>query len=269
MQVNRAKGDLCHLPSFRLDGRIAVVTGASDGIGRAIALGFAQAGASLVLASRRADALDRVRQEIVTLGGRATTVVLDVTNIRSITSLATRLEQEGQNGDAPLILVNNAGVPFSKSALETTEEDWDLVLDTHLKGTFFCSQAIGRVMIARGYGKIINMSSTWARSTDNSKCAYSAAKAAVSHLTASLSTEWAPSGVRVNAIAPTAILTAGTREGVLRNPQRAKMLLSRIPLQRYETTDDLIGAAIFLASEASDFMTGQTMFVDGGWNAAR
>ncbi len=165
------------------------------------------------------------------------------------------------------MLVNCAGLAFTKPALDVTEQDWDQVLDVHAKGTFFCSQMFGRLMIDRGYGKIINLSSTWSTSTDSGKSVYGLAKAGVSYLTAALSTEWAPHGVRVNAIAPTATLTENTARNFQENEARAQRLLSRITLGRFAQPSDIVGAAIFLASPASDFITGHTLFVDGGWHA--
>ncbi len=153
-------------------------------------------------------------------------------------------------------------------SLEVTEEDWDRVLDVHAKGTFFCCQVFGRRMIDRGYGKIINLSSTWSASTDLGKSVYGLAKAGVSYLTAALSTEWAPLGVRVNAIAPTATLTESTSLAFRENEGRAERLRSRIKLGRFAEPSDLAGTAIFLASPASDFISGHTLFVDGGWHAA-
>ena len=161
-----------------------------------------------------------------------------------------------------------AGFGFTKPAIDVTEQDWDQLVDLHLKGTFFCSQFLGRLMIDRGYGKIINLSSTWSGSTDVGKSVYGLAKAGVSYLTAALSTEWAPFGVRVNAIAPTATLTENTIRSLRKDKARAKRLLSRIKLGRFAEASDLVGAALFLASPASDFVTGHTLFVDGGWHAA-
>jgi len=152
--------------------------------------------------------------------------------------------------------------------LEVTEEDWDRVLDVHAKGTFFCCQVIGRRMIDRGYGKIINLSSTWSSSTDLGKSVYGAAKAGVSYLTAGLSTEWAPLGVRVNAIAPTSTLTESTSLAFRQDEARAERLRSRIKLGRFAEPSDLVGTALFLGSPASDFISGHTLFVDGGWHAA-
>lgn len=259
--TNAEPGD--PLASFRLDDRLIVVTGASEGIGRAFAECFAGAGALVVLASRRKDKLDSVRQAIVSSGGSAEVVAADVTRLEDIGHLADAVGRLAR--DRRLVLVNNAGFGFTKPALEVSERDWDLLFDTHVKGSFFCCQRIGALMIRRGYGKIVNLSSAWSAATDTGKSAYGAAKAAISHLTAQLSTEWAPSGVRVNAIAPTATLTDFVARTMAASPERANRLLSRIKLGRFAQTSDLLGAALFLASGASDFVTGQTLFVDGGF----
>jgi NAD(P)-dependent dehydrogenase (short-subunit alcohol dehydrogenase family) len=248
------------LASFRLDDRLIVVTGASEGIGRAFAEHFAAAGAQLVLASRRKDKLDEVRRAV---GGNAEIVVTDVTRLADITNLAQAVGKLAQN--RKLVLVNNAGFGHTRAALEVSEEEWDRLYDTHVKGTFFCCQKLGALMLERGYGKIVNLSSSWSASTDAGKAAYGAAKAAVSHLTRALSTEWAPRGVRVNALAPTATLTDFVKKSFAASPERAERLKSRIKLGRFAEPSDLLGAALFLASAASDFVTGQTIFVDGGF----
>lgn len=275
------------LPSFRLDGRLAVITGAGDGIGRTFARAFANAGAEVVLVSRTREKLLAVQSEVQASGGRAHIFPADVSKLRDIESLAKEVSQLAKaqsagasaksatkaapqaNGVPPaLILVNCAGYGFTKSALETTEEDWDRLIDTQLKGTFFCCQAFGQLMVDSGYGKIINLSSTWSESTDMGKSVYGAAKAGISYLTAALSTEWAPLGVRVNAIAPTSTLSENTARAFRENPARARRLLNKIKLGRFAEPSDLVGAAIFLASPASDFVTGHTLFVDGGWRTA-
>jgi 2-deoxy-D-gluconate 3-dehydrogenase len=217
--------------------------------------------------------LQDVKAAVEVAGGSAHVVRADVSkteDIRAIEEEASRLlnsRSAGKGREGALILMNCAGFGFTKPALDTTEEDWGHVLDTHLKGTFFCSQALGRLMIERGYGKIINLSSTWSATTDIGKSVYGAAKAGVSYLTAALSTEWAPLGVRVNAIAPTSTLTENTARTFRENEARAQRLLSKIKLGRFAEPSDLVGAAIFLASPASDFVTGHTLFVDGGWSA--
>lgn len=253
------------LASFRLDDRLVVVTGASEGIGRAFAECFAQAGAFVVLASRRKDKLESVQKGIVASGGRAEVVVTDVTRLQDIQALETAVERIVKQEDRRLVLVNNAGFGFTRPALQVSEQEWDALFDTHVKGAFFCSQQIAPLMIERGYGKIVNLSSAWSAATDTGKSTYGAAKAAISHLTAQLSTEWAPLGVRVNAIAPTATLTDFVARNMAASPERANRLLSRIKLGRFAQTSDLLGAAVFLASGASDFVTGQTLFVDGGF----
>jgi 2-deoxy-D-gluconate 3-dehydrogenase len=253
------------LASFRLDDRLIVVTGASEGIGRAFAECFARCGALVVLASRRRDALEAVRKGIAAAGGQAEAVQTDVSRTDDIRELARAVGRLAQGSARHLVLVNNAGLGFTKAALEVTEADWDALFDTHVRGTFFCSQKIGALMLERGYGKIINLSSAWSAASDAGKSAYGAAKAAISHLTAQLSTEWAPRGVRVNAIAPTATMTDFVARNLAASPERADRLRSRIKLGRFARTSDLLGAAIFLASGASDFVTGQTLFVDGGF----
>jgi len=254
--------------SFRLDGRLAIVTGASQGIGRVFALTYARAGAEVVLVSRGREKLIEVQRAVEAAGGRAHVIRADLSKIEDIRSLEQDVAKIVEGRDLALVLVNCAGFGFTKPALEVCEEDWDQVVVIHTKGTFFCCQIFGRRMIDRGYGKIINLSSTWSASTDTGKSVYGLAKAGVSYLTAALSTEWAPFGVRVNAIAPTATLTESTSLAFRENEARAERLRSRIKLRRFAEPSDMAGAALFLASPASDFITGHTLFVDGGWHAA-
>lgn len=254
-------------PHLGLEGRLAVVTGASAGIGRALALGYAQAGAEVVLVSRRREKLEEVQRSIKALGGTTHILCADLSRPDEIRAMGAGVREILADRKLALVLVNNAGFGFTKPALDVTDEDWDRLLDLQVKGTFFCAQALGRIMIERGYGKIINLSSTWSLSTEEGKSVYGLAKAAVSYLTKALSTEWAPLGVRVNAIAPTTTLSDNTRKSLADNPARAKRLLSRIKVGRFAEPEDLLGAALFLASAASDFVSGHTLFVDGGWSA--
>ena len=266
--MNSSDSQPDELPSFRLDGRLAVITGASDGIGRTFALAYSRSGAEVVLVSRTREKLLEVQRSIEAGGGGAHIIPADIGKIDDIRSIGQEVSRIVKGRDLALVLVNCAGFGFTKPALDITEEDWDRILDVHAKGTFFSSQTLGKLMIERGYGKIINLSSTWSVSTDMGKSVYGIAKAGVSYLTAALSTEWAPLGVRVNAIAPTSTLTENTSRSFRENEARAQRLLSRIKLGRFAEPSDLVGAAVFLASPASDFVTGHTLFVDGGWHAA-
>ena len=260
--------DADQLPSFRLDGRLAVITGASEGLGRTFALAFARSGAEVALVSRTQEKLVAAQRAVEAAGGRAHIIRADVGKMADIRSMEQEVSRLLKGREISLVLVNCAGFGFTKSALETTEEDWDRVLDTQAKGTFFCCQYIGKLMIDRGYGKIINLSSTWSTSTDMGKSVYGVAKAGISYMTSALSTEWAPLGVRVNAIAPTSTLTENTARAFRENEARAQRLLSRIKLGRFAQPSDMVGAAIFLASPASDFVSGHTLYVDGGWHTA-
>lgn len=251
------------LKQFSLAGRVAVVTGASEGIGEALALGLAEAGAEVVICSRREAKLKEVRAEIEKAGGKAEIFVLDVCQLRDIEKLKDFILQRFGKVD---ILVNNAAFTVTKPAWEVTEEEWNLMIDTGFKGLFFCCQIIGSIMRSHGYGKIINLSSTFSRSIVKGRSVYGGIKAGVSHLTEALAMEWAPHGIRVNALAPTATLTP-SRADLLKGEFLEK-ILSRIPLGRLATLDDLVDAAIYLSSPASDFVTGHTLFVDGGWIAA-
>ena len=240
-----------------------MVTGASEGIGHDIALGLAQAGADIVVCSRREEKLREVKIEIEKMGRRAEFFVLDVSNVAQIEGLKAFLLDRFGKVD---VLVNNAGFAVTKPTWEITEKDWDGMVDTGLKGVFFCCQIIGSIMGEKKYGKIINMSSTFSRSSIIGRSVYAAVKAGVSHLTEVLAVEWAPYGIRVNALAPTAVLTP-SRAALLQG-EMLKKVISRIPLGRLASPEDLIGAAIYFSSPASDFITGQTLFVDGGWVAA-
>jgi 2-deoxy-D-gluconate 3-dehydrogenase len=231
-------------------------------------MAYARSGAEVVLVSRTQEKLAEAQSAVQAAGGRAHIIRADVGKLDEIRSMERELSRLVKGRDLSLVLVNCAGFGFTKAALDTTEEDWDNILDVHVKGTFFCCQCMGKMMIERGYGKIINLSSTWSVSTDVGKSVYGAAKAGVSYLTAALSTEWAPMGVRVNAIAPTSTLTESTSRTFRENEARVQRLLSHIKLGRFAQPSDLVGAAIFLASPASDFVSGHTLFVDGGWHAA-
>jgi NAD(P)-dependent dehydrogenase (short-subunit alcohol dehydrogenase family) len=251
------------LERFSLEGRVAVVTGASEGIGYGLAMTLAEAGADVIVASRREDKLHVVKTEIEKLGRRSEVFRLDVTNLENIRALKPFAKERFGKVD---ILVNAAAFTVTKPAWEVTEADWDIMQEVSLKGLFFCCQTVGELMREQQYGKIINLSSTFSRSLILGRSVYVALKAGVSHLTDALATEWAKDGIRVNALAPTATETP-TRMNLLQGERREAML-NRIPLGRFATIDDFVGAITFLASPASDFVTGHTLFVDGGWVAA-
>jgi NAD(P)-dependent dehydrogenase (short-subunit alcohol dehydrogenase family) len=255
------------VPSFRLDGRFAVITGASEGIGWGLARAIARSGARLLLAARRQERLDELAGLIAADGGQADTLVTDVTKLADLGRLGEAAADLSADGNMPLILVNNAGFGFTKLVEEVSEEDWDRLIDTHMKGTFFTCQQVGRTMMARGYGKIINLGSAWGMTSDVGKVPYCAAKAGIAHMTHAFASEWGRHGIRVNTLAPTATLTDFVRGTMTARPDRAERIVSRIKLGRFAEVDDLVGAALFLASEASDFVTGHTLYVDGGLTA--
>ena len=252
-----------HLSQFELTDKVAVVTGASEGVGKAIALGLAGAGADVIVSSRREEKLKEVKSEIEGMGRKSEVFVMDVSRISDIEGLRDFAQDRFGRAD---ILVNSAGFTVTKPAWDMTEEEWDLMLDISFKGLFFCCQIIGSIMKEKGYGKIINLSSTFSRSIIPGRSVYGGIKAGVSHLTEALAAEWAPDGIRVNALAPTAVLTP-SRTRLLQGDVLEK-ILSRIPLNRLANSEDLANASIYLSSPASDFVTGHTLFVDGGWIAA-
>jgi 2-deoxy-D-gluconate 3-dehydrogenase len=188
---------------------------------------------------------------------------MDIRNISEIEGLKAFIKAKTAKVD---ILINNAGYVVTKPAWDVSEQDWDTMVDTGFKGVFFCCQAIGSLMREQGYGKIINLSSTYSQSVFPGRAVYAGIKAGINHLTEALALEWAPHGIRVNAIAPTAVNTPSrqtTLQGTI-----LEQVLARIPLGRLATSDDLLGAVMYFGSEASDFVTGQTLFIDGGWVAA-
>jgi 2-deoxy-D-gluconate 3-dehydrogenase len=250
--------------SLSLEGRVAIVTGASRGLGEAIAVGYAHAGANLVLTARTESELERVAGGVRGMGRRALVVVTDVTDYAQCERLGERAMEEFGQID---ILVNNAGEPRAAApTLELPLERWDELLKSNLTSVFYCCRAIGRHLVARGYGKVINMSSQFGVVAYPQRAAYCAAKAGVINLTRCLALEWAAHGVRVNALAPTHLETPFNTARVNQPEFRAEML-PRIPLGHFGRWEDVIGAAVFLAAPASDLVTGQTMVIDGGWTA--
>ena len=253
------------LPSMRLDGKVAIVTGAGSGIGSAVAVAFAEAGADCVpteLPGRMAN-LDAVCEAIRGNGRVALPLPLRLPDTSSIETLVAKTVEEMGRVD---ILVNNAGVNIPRDALEVTEEDWDRVLDVNLKGLFFVSQRVAQEMITTGGGRIVNMTSQNGVIGYYKRAAYCSSKAGVVNLTRVLAIEWAQHGINVNAVGPTFILTPLT-QSTFDDPTLREDLLKRIPLGRVGHPEDVVGAVVFLASPAADLITGHTLLVDGGWTA--
>jgi 2-deoxy-D-gluconate 3-dehydrogenase len=252
------------LEAFRLEGKVALVTGASRGLGRAMALGLAGAGADVALVGRDCSTLEPVAQEIEReLSRKALCVPLDVADIEAIRPAVDGVIQQLGRID---ILVNNAGMNIRNTTLEFTPEEWDAVLDTNLKGTFFLTQHVGRHMIANGQGKILNIGSMTAFLGVPTVPAYTASKAALQQLTRLLAVEWAEHNIQVNALAPGWISTDLTNPLKTRPDlqPRYQWVVSRTPMGRFGEPDELVGAAVFLCSPAADFITGQVLAVDGG-----
>ena len=250
-------------PTFDLDGHVTLVTGASRGIGHDLSLALAHAGASVAVGARRLEDVDELLGRIEAEGGTPHPVRLDVRDRRS--SEAAVGETVGRFGKLD-VLVNNAGLGTNHDALDVTEEEWDELMDVNLKGLFFACQAAGRHMVARGYGRIVNMSSQAGRVGLRRHAAYCASKGGVEQLTRVLALEWAPHGVTVNAVAPTFVRTPGTAERLDR-PDFLADVLARIPVGRVGSPTDVAGAVLFLASPSSGLVTGSVVAVDGGWTA--
>ena len=251
-------------PGFDLTGRTAVVIGGTSGIGRAIAHGLAQAGADVVCSSRRREEVEKSAGEIESLGSTTIRCVSDVSDRKSIENLLG--ESIAAFGKVD-ILVNSAGRTKREPTLEQSEEDWSAILETNLTGTLRACQTFGRHMIEKGYGRIINIASLSTFVSLFEVAAYSASKAAVASLTKSLAIEWAKNGVNVNAIAPGVFRTA-LNQKLLDETPRGQEFLTRTPMGRFGNVNELAGAAVFLASDAASYVTGEVLVVDGGFLAS-
>jgi NAD(P)-dependent dehydrogenase (short-subunit alcohol dehydrogenase family) len=258
------KGGIVVLKSMTLENKVALVTGAGRGIGRSLALGLAEAGADVILTSRTMEQLVQVADEIKAMGRRAMTVTMDARNWDSIQGAVDQAISEMGSID---ILVNNAGITIKMPAEDYTREDWDQVISTNLTGVFACAQAVGRQMIKNGYGKIINMASVGGQTALTGSIAYCAAKGGILQITRTLAAEWAKYNINVNAIGPAYIETPMVEKVMEERPELSQRIKDRTPMGRLGKPEEVVGAAIFLASDAASYVNGETIFVDGGWTA--
>ncbi len=249
---------------FRLDGKVTVVIGGAGGLGEACAIALASQGAEVVVASRNLEKLqgvaDRIKKDT---GKEATALQVDVVNEGSIAELTDQVVQKFKTID---ILVNAQGINMKMPPLEINVNNWDALFATNVKGMMLACKSVGKVMVEKKQGKIINLSSVRGiRGTDGGNVTYGATKGAVDMITRMLAAEWAPYNINVNAVAPSVVLTEALKKAV--TPERLEMLASKNPLKRFASTEDVAGACVFLASPESDFITGQILYVDGGLTA--
>ena len=247
---------------MRLQGKIAIVTGSTKGIGRAVAIGYAEEGATVIVCGRSENLAKSISEELTQKGKKAVALRLDVTSVDSVKQVVDQVAQQFGRID---ILVNNAGIsPIWKRAEDTGKEAWDQIIATNLTGAFLCAQAVGKVMIKQKSGKIINMTSVGGEVAMPRLVAYCASKAGIISLTQVLAAEWAQYNILVNAIGPSYVETDFTA-GLRGNQAIYDDLKNKNLLKRFAQPEEIVGVAIFLASNESNYITGQTIFIDGGW----
>ena len=249
------------LSMFSLTGKVAIVTGAGRGVGQAIALGFAQAGADVVVAARTVADIEDTAAKIKVEGRKALAIPTDVRNVDQVTNMLHKTLDLFSRVD---ILVNNVGGTFYAQVLDMSAHAWEAIIKENLSSTFICSKIIGEVMVKQKAGNIINISSVAGLAPYPGAAHYAAAKAGIVSLTKSLAVEWAPYNIRVNAIAPGFLETPGTDRFYQEHPKARQDRLKRIPLGRLGKPADIVGVAIYLASDASAYVTGETIVVNGG-----
>ena len=251
------------LALFDLSGKVAMVTGSTRGLGEVAALALAKAGADIAVCGRNKDDLKRVSAAVREIGKNAEGVYLDVTSADSVGQGVDQILASFEKID---ILINNAGINHRVPVLEFPEDQWDAIINTNLKGYFLVSKAVVPQMLARGYGKVINMSSILGTVALPNQLAYASSKGGVDQMTKVMAIEWAKQGVRVNAIGPTYFETDLVAQ-IRNDPERFNFINDRTPMGRWGYPHELEGIVIFLAAEASDFITGQTIHIDGGWTS--
>jgi NAD(P)-dependent dehydrogenase (short-subunit alcohol dehydrogenase family) len=252
------------LDRFRLDGKVALVTGGARGLGKTMATALAHAGADVAVAARSLGPCEETAKEVGSVTGRTCSAfAADVTVAADVDRLVANVEAAFGRID---ILINNAGNNIRGSVEQLSEADWDSVLDTNLKGPFLCSRAIGPKMVKRGWGRVINLGSILSVIALPGRAPYASAKAGVLNLSRVLALEWAGTGVTVNTICPGPFATEMNR-ALLDDPVKYQEFVKQIPMGRWGELEELEGAAVFLASDASSFVTGSALFVDGGWTA--
>ena len=244
---------------IKLDGKVAVITGGGRGIGKAVALALAEAGADVVLASRTPSQLEEVAELVRSKGRRSLPIATDVTDKRAVESLMSKAV-EGLGGLH--ILVNNAAIMSPSPILETTEEDWDRVIAVNLKSYFLCTQAAGRFMMEQQYGKIINMASTGGIIAGPNNASYHASKAAIIHFTRAVAIEWIRHNINVNAIGPGTV-DAPLADKFIQKGSR-DVMLKAVPIKRFADTTEIANLVLFLASDLSNYMVGEHVIIDGG-----
>lgn len=245
---------------FDLNGKVILVTGGSRGLGAEMVRDFARQGADVIISSRNIEKCEEIAHEVNQMGRKALPVACDVSKLHEIDSLFKRALDEFGKLD---VAVNNAGANVTKPAVDVTEKDWDFIFDVNIKGLFFCCQQAGKIMIQQNSGKIINLSSVGGAKSYKRIAPYTASKAAVIHMTRSLASEWARYNVYVNSIAP-GLISTDINEEEISDERLFKKMIKAIPLRRLGNPHDVSTMAVYLASDASNYVTGQTFYLDGG-----